>query len=80
MERKEIIGKTRDIIADVLKYAGFEWNNDLTAADIDGWDSLSHMVIITEIEEEFKVKFKLKELNKLDNLNSLIDLIQSKVQ
>jgi len=40
---------------------------------------LTHMVIITEIEKTFQIKFKLKELNKLNNLGSLIELIESKL-
>jgi acyl carrier protein len=78
MEKNEIIERAKKVIAGVLKHE-VKWEDSLTAADIDGWDSLSHMIIISEVEEEFGIKFKLKELNKLDRLGSLIDLIQSKV-
>jgi acyl carrier protein len=78
MEKNEIIERTKKVIAGVLKHE-VKWEDGLTAADIDGWDSLSHMIIISEVEDEFGIKFKLKELNKLDRLGSLIDLIQSKV-
>jgi acyl carrier protein len=79
MEKNAIVEKTLIIIRQVLKNEKIEWNGELTAEEINGWDSLSHMIIITELENEFKIKFKLKELNKLDNLDSLITLIQSKV-
>ncbi len=79
MERKKIIEKIRVILIAVLKHEDFEMKEELSAADVDGWDSLSHMIIITEIEKEFNVRFKLKELNKLNNLHSLIDLIESKL-
>jgi acyl carrier protein len=52
--------------------------DELSAAEVDGWDSLTHMIIITEIEKKFQISFKLKELNKLSNLGSLINLIQLK--
>jgi len=52
---------------------------ELTANDIDQWDSLSHMQLITEIEDEFSVKFKLKDLNKMRNVGDMIDLIISKL-
>ncbi len=80
MEKGEVSGKVRQIVISVLKHEKFEMRDDLTAADVDGWDSLTHMTIITEIEEAFGIKFKLKELNKLKNMGSLIDLIQSKLQ
>ena len=79
MEKSAIIKKAEVITRRALKNEKFEWKGELTAEKINGWDSLSHMIIITELENEFKIKFKLKELNKLDNLDSLITLIQSKV-
>jgi len=79
MEKDAIIKKAQTIISRILKNEKFEWKGELTAEEINGWDSLSHMIIITELENEFKIKFKLKELNKLDNLDSIITLIQSKV-
>jgi len=79
MEKNAIVEKTLIIIRQVLKNEKIEWDGELTAEEINGWDSLSHMIIITELEKEFKIKFKLKELNKLDNLDSLIALIQSKL-
>lgn len=79
MERTEIVSKLQKIIATVVKHENFEMKNELSAAEVDGWDSLTHMVIITEIEKNFQVKFKLKELNKLNNLGNLIELIQSKL-
>jgi acyl carrier protein len=79
MERTEIVDKLKRIITAVVKHENFEMKNELSAADVVGWDSLTHMVIITEIEKAFGIKFKLKELNKLSNLGNLIDLIQSKI-
>jgi acyl carrier protein len=79
MEKDEIIERTRRIVSRVLKDDHFKWNDELTAADINGWDSLSHIFIITEIENEFSVKFKLKELNRINDLGSLISLIKSKL-
>ena len=79
MERKEIAEKIRKILTIVLKHEIFELKDELTAGEIVGWDSLSHISIISEIEEEFKIRFKLKELNKLKNIGSLIEIVQSKL-
>lgn len=53
---------------------------ELTASDVDNWDSLTHMILISEIETEFNIKFKLKELNKMKNVGELIELIEEKVK
>jgi acyl carrier protein len=79
MNRTEIIYQLKNVIISVLNHDNFEMNEELTASDISGWDSLSHMLIITKIEDDFQIKFKLKELNKLSNLGNLIDLIEIKL-
>lgn len=78
MQREEIIQNVRNVIIDVLKHDKFEMKDELTAADVDGWDSLTHMVILTEIEKKFGIKFKLKEINKLNNMGDLLHLIDTK--
>ena len=79
MERNAILEKVEETLKRVLKHDNFEMKDDLVAGDVDGWDSLTHMMIITEIEEGFNVKFRLKELNKLKNMGTLVELIQSKL-
>ncbi|TPN89134.1 acyl carrier protein [Aquimarina algicola] len=71
--------KISEILTAILEHTNFELHDELTAKDVDGWDSLSHMMIITKIEEEFGIRFKLRDLNKLKNMGSLITLIQSKL-
>ncbi len=79
MDKSVIIDKIREILQRVLKHDRFEIHDELTAQMVEGWDSLTHMVIITEIEKAFAVQFKLKEINKLKNMGNLIELIQSKL-
>jgi len=51
---------------------------EMTANDVEGWDSLSHVVLILAIENRFKVKFSQKELLTLRNVGDLIQAIQNK--
>ena len=37
-------------------------SEDMTADDVDGWDSLSHVNLIVAIESKLKIKFSQKEL------------------
>jgi acyl carrier protein len=79
MERSDIILNLKRILSEILEHNNFEIVDELTAKDVDGWDSLSHMMIITQIEKDFGIKFKLRDLNKLNNVGALIDVIQSKL-
>ncbi len=54
--------------------------DELSALDVENWDSLSHMLLISEVETEFAIKFKLKDLNKMANVGDMIEIIRSKFQ
>jgi acyl carrier protein len=79
MDRDQIVEKVRSVLERELKHNRFEMKDELTAPEVEGWDSLTHMAIISGLEESFHVRFKLKELNKLRNMGTLIELIQSKL-
>ena len=53
-------------------------NLEMTANDVDGWDSLSHVNLITAVEAKFKIRFNQKELLTMKNIGDLYNAIQSK--
>ncbi len=79
MERTEIINKLTPVFRSVFSNETLEVTETLTANDVANWDSLSHMLLITEVENTFSIKFKLKELNKMHNTGDMIDLIAGKL-
>tara|TARA_B100001989_G_C24526715_1_gene459101 strand:+ start:1356 stop:1595 length:240 start_codon:yes stop_codon:yes gene_type:complete len=79
MNKKNIINKLTNIFKEIFNDNNIILNNEMTAKDIDNWDSLTHMLLITKIEEDFSIKFKLKELNDLNNVGNLIKIIDEKI-
>lgn len=80
MERNEITTKLTNIFKTVFNNQSLMLTNELSANDVDQWDSLSHMILISEIEDAFLIKFKLKELNKMRNVGDMIEMIQLKIE
>lgn len=78
MEHSVVIEKLTSIFREVFGDQNLVLNNDMTANDVASWDSLTHMLMITKVEEDFGIKFKLKELNKLKKVGDLIEVIESK--
>jgi acyl carrier protein len=72
------IEKLTTIFRQVFDDEAIVLNDQLTANDIGSWDSLSHMLMITRVEDAFSIKFSLREINKLKNVGALIRLIESK--
>lgn len=52
---------------------------DMTANDVDGWDSLSHVNLITTIEAKFDFRFTQRDLLKQRNVGDLIADIDRKL-
>lgn len=79
MEDQEILSKITEIFCSVLKKQNVIIEAATTTADIDGWDSLSHMMIIDSIEKRFSVKFKLMEIMKFNNVGDMVVCIKKKL-
>ena len=75
-----IIGQLTTIFRNIFNDETIFLDTGVTANDIGSWDSLSHMLMITDVENVFSIKFKLRELNKLKNVGTLIELIEFKLQ
>ena len=74
-----MIAKLTPIFREVFSDNSIELRDDMTAADVENWDSLTHMLMITKVEEVFGVKFKLKELNKLKQVGDIVVLVEEKI-
>ncbi len=79
MERTDIVTKLTPIFKKVFNDDSIIITDGLTANDVANWDSLSHMLLIAEVETGFAIKFKLKDLNKMRNVGDMIDIISSKL-
>ena len=79
MDRTEIVNKLTEIFRTVFNNAELILSEEMTAEDVENWDSLTHMLMISDVEKKFCIKIKLRELNKLNTVGNLIDLIESKV-
>ena len=78
-EKVIIVSELEKIFKKVFNEENITLTDAITANDIGSWDSLSHMLMITEVEKFFDITFKLREINKLKNVGTLIELIESKL-
>ena len=78
MENDEIMARVAAIIRRQFSTAEASVSRETTALDVDGWDSLSHTILMVKIEKEFAVRFSSEELFSLRNVGELVDLIRQK--
>jgi acyl carrier protein len=76
----EIITRLEPIFRDVFDQPNLKIDRQSTAKTVEGWDSLTHVTLVISIEQEFKIKFGLGELQDLENVGQMAELIKRKVR
>lgn len=72
--------KLTQVFRNVFKNNAIEITRSTTAADIDQWDSITHLDLITAVEEDFTIEITGFDVMGLKNVGDLLDLIQRKLE
>jgi acyl carrier protein len=78
MDEPQIYARLTEVFHDVFDDDSIHVTPELSAKDVDGWDSLTHIRLILTVEKKFKVKFTTSEIGRLENVGSLVTLIKAK--
>lgn len=78
MELKDVINQFETIFKDVLDEDDIELNESTTAADIEEWDSLSHIQLVVGIEKHFNIKFTSLEIESYNNVGEMCKAVIEK--
>ena len=78
MDINETLEILNPILRQVLKKTEITLSENTTAHDVDGWNSLTNMLLISEIEQTFQIHFPFREIVKLKNVGDLCRAIISK--
>lgn len=79
MTTEEIYRDLTEIFRDTFDDDALDLRPEMTAEDVDGWDSHNHISIIVAAEVRFGVKFQTAELEGLRNVGELAQCIARKV-
>lgn len=79
MERNEILAKLTPIFRTAFNDDTIELDEEMTTDDFDNWDSVTQMIIVSMIEKEFDIVFKLREVGMLDSVEAFVDGIEEKL-
>ena len=79
MERNEILERLNSVFRDVFGDDTITVTDSTTAADIEDWESLTHMTLISAVEEEFDISFNMKDVVKMKNVGNMVDIIQKEI-
>ncbi len=75
MDEKTLLSQVQEIFHDVFDDDTLVITRESSAADIEDWDSLEQINLLTAMEKKFNVKFSLGDVRNLQNVGDLLDLI-----
>ena len=78
MDRDSVKQQLDAIFQDVFDDASLQVKDETTAADVEGWDSISHINLILAVEKKFQVRFTTAEVRGLNNVGDFVTLIARK--
>lgn len=80
MPSTQVYSQLTEIFRDVFDDDRIVLTPNITAADIDGWDSVGHLNLILAIESRMKLKFKTTEIESMHNVGELAGLVEYKLE
>ena len=71
--------KLTDVFRGIFNIPDLTLFDEMTAADVAGWDSFNHINLIITIEQEFDVRFTTEEVSGLKDVGEMMELLATKV-
>ncbi len=78
MGEQEIFERLDEVFQDVFDDDRIHVNAGTTADDIEDWDSLMHITLISAVESEFGVHFTMGEVSTMKNVGEMVSLIKAR--
>lgn len=80
MDEKTIYSRLNKVFCDVFDDDSIKVGPATTADDIDDWDSLEHITLISAVEREFGMKFKMGEISSMKNVGEMAQIVAERAK
>lgn len=71
--------KLDQILCNVLRIKEDELNDNMTMKDVEKWDSLKHMDLITSIEDELEIQFSMDDIISMKDIKIIKNIVKKKL-
>lgn len=80
MDAREVFDRLNRVFRDVFDDSSIRVTPQTTADDIDDWDSLEHITLISAVEREFRMKFKMGEISSMRNVGEMAQIVMERAK
>ena len=79
MTRTELLTRMSEVLGEIVDDEKLSLTDEVTADDVDDWDSTNHVRFIVALESEFGIRFESDEIGAPENVGQLAKLIETKL-
>lgn len=76
---EQIFNRLNEVFRDIFDDPTLTVREETTAADVPGWDSLTHITLLAAIEDEFNITFAMKDVVAMKNVGDLARVIEAAI-
>jgi len=70
--------KIQNVFREVFEEPELEIFPEMTAKDVENWDSFNHINLIVGLETTFNISFTTEEMAGMENVGNLVSILQKK--
>lgn len=74
-----IMNQVQEVFRKVFQDPGLQIEPGFSAKDIRGWESLTHMILIAELEAFFGITFTFEEVSNFKTIGDMVQCISAKL-
>jgi acyl carrier protein len=78
VDEAQIYERLTRLVQDIFDDDSISVTPELSAKDVDGWDSVTHIRLMLTVEKAFRIKFSTSEISNLENMGDLVTLIKAR--
>ena len=80
MDARDVFARLDRVFQDVFDDSSIRVGPETTADDIEDWDSLEHITLISAVEREFRMKFKMGEISSMKNVGEMARIVMERMK
>jgi acyl carrier protein len=78
VDEAQIYERLTRLFQDIFDDDSISVTPELSAKDVEGWDSVTHIRLMLTVEKAFEIKFSTSEISNLKNMGDLVTLIKAR--
>jgi acyl carrier protein len=73
-----MVQRIKAVFGEVFQIDAANLPSTASPADVEGWDSFGHLALVEALQNEFRVRFEVEDIARMDNLVAIEQVLVSR--